>query len=88
MTEQEIDDLQEALSNEQQRANTAEGKMERMKLAHTPEGQTKMATEAANQIEELFCQGSPSREQRLNRIISIIRARLDTLCQGEPDWRD
>jgi hypothetical protein len=70
-----IEDLEETISNLQQQRGQALGQVERMAVALTRDGQTKMAEAAANEVEEIFAMGGMSRAQRFANITKIIRRR-------------
>ena len=78
----------EAWSNLQQAFATIQGKVERMKIARTPEGMLKMADEAARQIEDVYARGGLSRDQRLLNITTLIRRKIAIACDGEAIWSD
>jgi hypothetical protein len=81
-------ELEESVTNLRQVINEAEGKVQKMTIARTPEGMMKMAEEAANQIEETFAVGGMSRAQRFLNITKTIRRQIAIACGGEALWTD
>lgn len=83
-----IEDLEESVCNLQQALATARGKVEHMAIALTREGQTKMATQAANEIEEAFAVGGMTRQRRFDSITKTIRRQIAIAVNGEAYWND
>lgn len=83
-----IEDLEETISILQQQRAQAQGLVERMAIALTRDGQTKMAEAAANEIEEVFAVGGMSRAQRFANITNIVRRQITYAVAGEKYWRD
>lgn len=71
-----------------QNLSEAQGKVAKMTIARTPEGMTKMAEEAANQIEETFAVGGMTRAQRFLNIQAAIRRQIAIAVSGEKLWSD
>jgi hypothetical protein len=83
-----IEDLEESNANLLQQRDQARGQVERMAVALTRDGQTKMAEIAANQVEEIFAVGGMSRAQRFANITNIIRRQIAYAIAGEKYWQD
>lgn len=86
--DQTISDLQESLACARQNEQTARARIERIAIAMTREGCTKMAHEAALQIEDTFARGGMSRDQRLLNVQKAIQRVIMVATQGEKYWQD
>jgi hypothetical protein len=82
------DDRSEALANANQRATHWQCRCERIATAMTREGIIKMAHECALVIEDDFCRGSMSRDQRLLTLEKRIRRVISIASCGEAYWQD
>ena len=86
--DKQIDDLTETICNLRQQLGQARSQIEKMAVALTRDGQTKMAEIAANEIEEVFAMGGMSRAQRFNNISNIIRRQITFAIAGDKYWQD
>lgn len=89
MTDKEIEELQQAVSDARQNASIWQGRCERIAVAMTRDGIIEMAHECAREIENIFVAGHwGSRDNRLLAIEKAIRRRISIASNGESYWQD